>query len=104
STARNRAHAFGPRPATDPSDPVDGEAAWQLLRDDPFDRLRTDEELEMLVADAAAKSATPYADVLRRMLGMDELEEVAARAFFRRVLEHRRRMTKALGREVHVRV
>ena len=87
-----------------PAPMTEADAAWQLLRDDPFVRIRTDEELEKLVAEAAERSATPFSDVLRRMLGMERLGEEEARAMFRRVVEHRRRMARALGRPVHVRV
>lgn len=83
---------------------TEADAAWQLLRDDPFVRIRTDEELEALVAEAAERSATPFSDVLRRMLGMERLGEEEARSMFRRVVEHRRRISRALGRPVHVRV
>jgi diguanylate cyclase (GGDEF)-like protein len=102
STAR--ASRAVPVAAVEHVDHGEAEAAWQLLRDDPFDRLRSDDELDALVRETASKSATPYSDVLRRMLGMDELEEAAARVFYRRVIEHRRRLSKALGRDVHVRV
>lgn len=86
-------------------DPREADAAWQLIRDDDlFDRIGTDAELEALVARFDATSATPHADVLRRMLGMDPMTEAAARVFFRRIVDHRRRMSEALGRAVHVRV
>ena len=79
------------------------EAAWQLLRDDLFDRAVSDADLEALVAELAAKTATPYAEVIRRLLGED-MGEVPARALFRRILEHRAALSKALRRPVHARV
>lgn len=80
------------------------EAAWQLIRDDVFDRVRTDAELLALVDRVAAKSATPYADILRRMVGMEDMSESEARVLFRRIVEHRASLSRALGRTVHVRV
>ncbi len=82
----------------------ESEAAWELLREDPLDGGGSDAELATLVAEAAARSATPYVDVLRRIVGMEELEESEARAMFGRVVEHRRGLEKTLGRAVHVRV
>jgi diguanylate cyclase (GGDEF)-like protein len=90
--------------AGEPANEHEHEAAWQLIHDDLFDRVSTDAELESVIATFAAKSATPYADILRRMLGMEDMTEGAARSFFKRVLEHRALMSKALGRPVHVRV
>jgi diguanylate cyclase (GGDEF)-like protein len=79
------------------------DAAWQLLRDDVFDRIADDAELQRLVAEQAAQSREPYADVLRVMLGMS-LPEDEAGVMFARVIDHRRAMEAALGRPVHVRV
>jgi diguanylate cyclase (GGDEF)-like protein len=87
-----------------PDSDNDTEQAWQLIHDDPFDRTTTDEQIEAVVASCAARSATPYAEVLRRLVGIDEMSEPDARAFFRRVLDHRRELSAALGRAVHVRV
>ena len=78
-------------------------AAWQLLRDDVFDRIVDDGELRRLVAERAVESSEPYAEVVRRMLGMSLPEEEAA-VMFERVLAHRHAMEAALGRAVHVRV
>lgn len=80
------------------------EAAWQLIRDDVFDRVRTDDELEALLRDLMSTTSTPYAEVMRRMLGMEDMSEAAARSLLRRIVEHRASMSKALGRSVHVRV
>jgi diguanylate cyclase (GGDEF)-like protein len=52
----------------------------------------------------SAKTPKPYAEVIQRMLGMEGVAESEARGFFRRILEHRGEMSKALGRAVHVRV
>jgi diguanylate cyclase (GGDEF)-like protein len=78
-------------------------AAWQLLRDDVLERIVDDGELHRLVAERAARSSEPYAEVLRLMLGMS-LPEEEAHDMFSRVLEHRHEMEKALGRALHVRV
>lgn len=78
-------------------------AAWQLIRDDAFDRASTDEELEDILARFTGESATPFAEVLRSMVGL-ELAESDAKTLFGRVLEHRRSLSQALGRAVHVRV
>lgn len=87
-----------------PSVQNDNEHAWQLIHDDPFDRTDTDEQIEAVVASFAARSAMPYTEVLRRLVGLEGMSEVEARTFFRRVLDHRRDLAMALGRPVHVRV
>jgi diguanylate cyclase (GGDEF)-like protein len=81
----------------------DNEAARQLLRDDVFDRIRSEEELERLLSRFAESSSAPHAEVVRRMVGMD-LSEGEARGLYRRILEHRRELSRSLGRPVHVRV
>jgi diguanylate cyclase (GGDEF)-like protein len=81
----------------------ESEAAWQLIRDDVFDRLCDDEELGLLLAERAKTSLEPHADLLRLMLGMS-LSEPEARSMFDRVVDHRRQMAQALGRPVHIRV
>jgi diguanylate cyclase (GGDEF)-like protein len=78
-------------------------AAWQLLRDDVFDRLLDDAELFRFLAERAEESPEPHADVVRLMLGMSLPEEEAHKMFLR-VVDHRREMSHALGRPVHVRV
>jgi diguanylate cyclase (GGDEF)-like protein len=78
-------------------------AAWQLIRDDVFDRILDDAALDQLVAERAKASVEPHADLVRLMLGMS-LSEVEARTLFARVVEHRQEMSRALGRAVHVRV
>ena len=45
-------------------------AAWQLLRDDVFERIVDDGELHRLVAERGTRSSEPYAEVVRLMLGM----------------------------------
>ena len=79
------------------------EAAWQLIRDDVFDRNCDDAELEQFLAERATASAEPHADLMRLLLGMS-LPEPEACSLFERVIEHRREMASALGRPVHVRV
>jgi diguanylate cyclase (GGDEF)-like protein len=78
-------------------------AAWQLIRDDVFDRLLDDAELDRLVTERAKVSHEPHADVVRLMLGMS-LPEPEARTMFLRVVHHRQDMSRKLGRPVHVRV
>ncbi|MCL2722877.1 MAG: GGDEF domain-containing protein [Polyangiaceae bacterium] len=78
--------------------------ARSVIRDDSFDRVTSDDELTVLVAKFATVTPTPHVEIMRRMLGMEQIGEPTARTLFRRVLAHRRRMSKALGREVHVRV
>jgi len=87
-----------------PANEHEHEAAWQLIHDDLFDRANTDAELEATVSRLSAKTERPYAEVIQRMLGMEGIGENEARVFFRRILEHRAQMSKALGRAVHVRV
>jgi diguanylate cyclase (GGDEF)-like protein len=88
-----------PSPSRDERD-----TTWKLLRDDIFDRIHTDAELDALVERIAAESDTPYADAVRHMVGLDGLEEIDARGFYRRIVEHWRRLSRVLGRSVHVRV
>jgi len=78
--------------------------AWQLIHDDPFDTLIGEEDLEGVVASFAERSSTPYIEVLRRLVGIEDMSETEARSFFRRVVEHRRELVGTLGRAVHVRV
>jgi diguanylate cyclase (GGDEF)-like protein len=87
-----------------PSAQNDTEQAWQLIHDDPFDRTTTDEQIAALVASFAARSEAPYSEVLRRLVGIDEMSEPEACTFFQRVLEHRRELSAKLGRAVHLRV
>jgi diguanylate cyclase (GGDEF)-like protein len=78
--------------------------AWQLIHDDPFDRPNSDDEVERVVELIAARSATPYTEVLRRLVGVEDMTEAEARSFFQAVLEHRSEIATALGRPVHIRV
>lgn len=77
--------------------------AWELIHDQRERHPRSDDELDQLVAAAARRSVQPHTDVLRRLLGM-ELEEGEAKALLHDVREHRRQMSRALGRAVHLRV
>jgi len=81
----------------------ESDAAWQLIREDVFDRILDDDELERLLEERADSSTEPYADLVRLMLGMS-LSETEARALYGRVIDHRREMAQILGRPVHVRV
>jgi diguanylate cyclase (GGDEF)-like protein len=84
--------------------PQNDTETWQLIHDDPFDKTTSDEDIGRVVATFAARSSTPYTEVLRRLVGIEDLTESDAKAFFRRVLDHRRGLAKALGRAVHLRV
>lgn len=53
---------------------------------------------------ATARSAKPFAELLRRLVGLEDLDEAEAGTFFRDALDHRRKLTSALGRPVHLRV
>lgn len=86
-----------------PSSTPPSAAAWQLIRDDVFDRILDDAELERLVAEKARVTGEPHAEIVRVMLGMN-LSENEARALFQRAIAHRREMSAALGRQVHIRV
>lgn len=81
----------------------ESDAAWQLIRDDVFDRILDDVELDRLLEEREQTSAEPHADLVRLMLGMT-LTESEACALYARVIEHRRQLSKTLGRPVHVRV
>ena len=82
----------------------ESEQAWQLIHDDPFDGATSDEEIASVVSVIAARSAEPYTEVVRRLAGVEETNEHEAQVFFERVLEHRRDLSVALGRAVHLRV
>jgi diguanylate cyclase (GGDEF)-like protein len=84
--------------------PQNDTEAWQLIHDDPFDRATSDEDIERVVTTIAARSATPYTEVLRRLVGLEDMTEADATIFVRRVLEHRRSLVTTLGRSVHIRV
>lgn len=84
--------------------PQNDTEAWQLIHDDPFDRATSDHDIERVVSAVAARSATPYTEVLRRLVGVEDMTEVEARSFFGDVVEHRRELVTALGRSVHIRV
>jgi diguanylate cyclase (GGDEF)-like protein len=86
-----------------PSARPEAAAAWQLIRDDVFDRILDDAELERLVAEKARETAEPHAEIVRLMLGMN-LPELEARSLFVRAIRHRQEMSRALGRPVHIRV
>ncbi|CAN5925457.1 hypothetical protein BH11MYX4_BH11MYX4_03560 [soil metagenome] len=82
----------------------DTEQAWQLIHDDPFDQTASDAQIAAVVASIAARSVAPYTEVMRRLVGVDGMDEGEAREFFERVLEHRRELSSTLGRAVHLRV
>ena len=84
--------------------PQNDTETWQLIHEDPFDKTVTDEDIERVVTTFAARSATPYAEVLRRLVGIEDLPELDAKTFLDRVLAHRRELSRVLGRAVHVRV
>jgi diguanylate cyclase (GGDEF)-like protein len=78
--------------------------AWQLIHDDPFDQATSEERINRAVAAISARSEVPYTDVLRRLVGVEDMNEVEAQAFFRRVVDHRRSLSTTLNRPVHIRV
>lgn len=82
----------------------DNEQPWQLIHDDPFDRAKSDAEIEGVVRAIAARSPAPYREVVRLLVGVDDIEESEAQAFFERIMEHRGRLSRILARDVHVRV
>jgi diguanylate cyclase (GGDEF)-like protein len=87
-----------------PSKDPESATAWQLIREDVFDRIGLDDaELERLVLERSALSNEPHADLIRLLIGTS-LNEEDARAMWTRSLEHRRELSKMLGRAVHVRV
>ncbi|MDF2694707.1 MAG: hypothetical protein K0S65_3090 [Labilithrix sp.] len=81
----------------------DSDAAWQLIQNDVFDRICDDADLQRFIAERAAMSAEPHADLIRVLLGMS-LSELEACSMLARVVDHRREMARLLGRPVHVRV
>jgi diguanylate cyclase (GGDEF)-like protein len=84
--------------------PQNDTEAWQLIHDDPFDQAMSDERIERVVSAISARSAAPYTELLRRLVGIEDMSEVEAHAFFRRVVQHRRTLSAALDRPVHIRV
>ncbi len=89
--------------STPPTSTPPSATAWQLIRDDVFDRIQGDAELERLVLDKARVTREPYAEIVRIMLGM-QLEEGEARSLFERAIRYRQEMSRALGRQVQIRV
>jgi diguanylate cyclase (GGDEF)-like protein len=109
ASARPRGSRLSNRPSPSPalrtpSNAPNGREAWQLIHDDPFDRTTSDEEIESAVAVIAARSVAPYTEVLRRLVGAEDMTESDARSFFQDVLARRREIAAALGRPVHIRV
>lgn len=90
-----------PPPSTAPSSPS---RSLELFHADPFERARTDEDLAAVLRSFAAAGATPYREALRALVGIDDLEEGAAHDYVERILAHRRALSAALAREIHVRV
>ena len=82
----------------------DSGQAWQLIHDDPFDGATSDGQIASVLAGFSARSAEPYTDILGRLVGVEDTSEHEAQVFFERVLEHRRELSEALGRAVHLRV
>lgn len=76
----------------------------ELIHDDPFELAKTDDDLSAVLRTFAASSSTPYRDALQALVGIDDLDEDAAHDYFERILAHRRALSKALAREIHVRV
>ena len=91
-------------PSSPMQHPQNDTEAWQLIHDDPFDQATSDERINRAVAAIAARSGSPYTELLRRLVGVEDMNEVEAHAFFRRVVEHRRTLSTTLGRPVHIRV
>src|SRR5262245_19254370 len=85
------------RPRASDSGRPESSAAWQLIRDDVFDRVLDDVELDHWIFERKKTSDRPYADLIRLMLGMSMSEE-EARGLFSRVIDHRHEMARALGR------
>lgn len=82
-----------------------GDQLRALLARDLFEDVRTDEELSRLVGDTALSSETPYAELLHRLIGSSEdLPEDDARTIWLDAVAHRRELSVALGRPVHIRV
>lgn len=75
--------------------------AWRLIRDEIIDGA-SEEELDALVDDLSRKSATPYADLVARLIGIGDLDESEASALFHRIVAHRRALSTVLGRTVHI--
>src|SRR5256885_4092330 len=84
--------------------PSTRDATWRLIRDDLFDRVRTESDLTALVDRISSRSATPYSEVVRSILGMERIGEEEARELFGRLVEHWRTLSRSLGRVVNVRV
>ena len=84
--------------------PQNDSEAWKLIHDDPFDQATSDERINRVVAAIAARSGAPYTELLRRLVGIEDMNEAEAHAFFRRVVEHRRTLSTTLGRPIHIRV
>ena len=108
TVVRTLGRPFGARPIADggaPPSTRDADArAWQLIHDDPFDGAMSEAQIAGVVSSVAARSATPHVELLRRLVGIDDMSELEAKVFFERVVVHRRAMAEALGRAIHIRV
>jgi diguanylate cyclase (GGDEF)-like protein len=81
----------------------ESDAAWQLIREDVFEGILSDSELDRLLAERTITSPQPHAELIRLMIGMT-LSESEARTLYDRILDHRRELAQLLDRPVHVRV
>jgi diguanylate cyclase (GGDEF)-like protein len=84
--------------------PQNDTEAWQLIHDDPFGSAASEPDIERVVSTIAARNTAPFTEVLRRLVGIEDMAEPEARSFFRAVVERRREIAAALGRPVHIRV
>lgn len=76
-----------------------------LSEQDPFEAIRTDPQLALLVTTTARDTDRPFTELLSRLVGTTgRITEADARALWTAIVEHRRQLTSQLDRGVHLRV
>lgn len=75
-----------------------------LLRNDPFAKTRTDNQLREIEITAVAQHETPYSYLVNSLFGSDlDKDEEIAKSIWKRLLAHRKSLKKAVGRTVPLR-
>lgn len=75
-----------------------------LLERDPFRFTRSDADLRRLEAEARRTAASPYWYLLRALVGVGEpMTERDARALWREILSHRKKLSASVGRPLPLR-
>lgn len=76
----------------------------RFAQNDPFARYRDDDALAQLVRETMARTPAPWGSLLGEVAGLDGLSEDAARILWTEGVQHRRQLSRLLGRPVLLRV